>query len=44
MSARNCADSDAHVRLGFADEAMIGWFEAAGPRPPIMSSILTAAS
>ena len=21
---------DAHVRLGFADEAMIGWFEAAG--------------
>jgi hypothetical protein len=22
--------SDAHLRLGFADEAMIGWFEAAG--------------
>ena len=22
--------SDAHLRLGFADEAMIGWFDAAG--------------
>ena len=29
-SARNCATSDAHVRLGFADEAMRGWFDAAG--------------
>jgi ArsR family transcriptional regulator len=25
--------SDAHLRLGFADEAMIGWFEAAGLAP-----------
>ena len=29
-SARNCARRDAHIRLGFADEAMAGWFAAAG--------------
>ena len=29
-SARNCATSDAHVRLGFDDEMMAGWFAAAG--------------
>ena len=29
-SARNCATRDAHIRLGFADEVMAGWFGAAG--------------
>ena len=29
-SARNCAPTDAHIRLGFDDEAMAGWFAAAG--------------
>ena len=32
--------SDAHIRLGFDDEVMAGWFAAAGPRPSTMSSIL----
>ena len=31
-SARNCAPRDAHIRLGFEDEAMAGWFAGAGPR------------
>ena len=34
---------DAHLRLGFADEAMIGWFEAAGLVADV-SSISPAAS
>ena len=28
--ARTCAPADAHVRLGFADDQVAGWFEAAG--------------
>ena len=30
MTGRNCKEQDAHLRLGFADDAMRGWFAAAG--------------
>ncbi len=37
-------ERDAHIRLGFEDEVMAGWFAAAGPAGRTMSSTSRAAS